>query len=102
MNEARLVFNHSELFYCCFRNNLTLIPTFQDGTEYDEYGNRKREQYGLGVTRPRGYDRSDRYPQESEPRPVYNYQKPSRTVDNDLKAVSTNKTIICVHNKPFF
>ena len=64
---------------------------FQDGTEYDEYGNRKKAQYGLGSTRPRGYDRSDRYPQESEPRPVYNYQKPSRTVDNDLKAVSTNK-----------
>ena len=87
----------------------------QDGAEYDEYGNRKkygsghrRESAGSG-TLPRGYDRGwflhlficlfiitkkkyffkflgyQNY--ETEPRPVYNYPPPSRTIDTKRKAV---------------
>ena len=62
-----------------------ILIFFQDGAEYDEYGNRRKERYGLG-TRPRGYDRSDRY-QETEQRPVYDYPAPSRTIDTKRKAV---------------
>merc|ERR1712223_1857439 len=64
----------------------------RDGAEYDEYGNRKkygsghrRESAGSG-TLPRGYDRGyQNY--ETEPRPVYNYPPPSRTIDTKRKAV---------------
>ena len=79
----------------------------QDGAEYDEYGNRQK--YGSG-TLPRGYDRGGLFTiiffclftfhknnyisiflgyqnYETEPRPVYNYPPPSRTIDTKRKAV---------------
>jgi hypothetical protein len=88
-----------------FRPTNSYNPQSQrDGAEYDNYGNRKKERYGLGTQNlPRGYDRHSEVPslepspaqvsidtQEFENRPRYQYPEPPtsrRRVDTNLKAV---------------
>jgi len=81
-----------------YKNNFGNQPNFRpDGTEYDEYGNRKQynQQNQAGTNIPRGYNRRGYEEQQSaqqqqqtpRPRPVYPNPSPKRTIDTKRKAV---------------